>query len=120
MKKILEVIKLSTLNKKDIIYVDNNSHVVSVEDVLEDKESYRNKALYTTHAHKASFRASDVLYTAIENESANMYEDWYENIIQDITPKDINQLQNILDRILSRSPSSNISYEPKFLIEFDV
>lgn len=47
-----------------------------------------------------------------------MYEDWDESIQSDITQEDINDLQIIFDRILSRS--SNIAYEADKLIEIDM
>lgn len=112
-------VKLSTLPKDTIVLVDGYSIVDTVEDILEDLENYKTKKIYTTIGHHAKFDARRILDDAIENQQENgMYEDWDESIQSDITQEDINDLQIIFDRILSRS--SNIAYEADKLIEIDM
>lgn len=114
----MEKVKLSTLSKDTIVLVDGNININTVEDILEDLEGFRGKQVYTTTEYRASFDAESILNDAIENEYQNMYEDWDESIQSDITQEDINDLQIIFDRILSRS--SNIAYEADKLIEIDM
>lgn len=112
-------VKLSTLPKDTIVLVDGYSIVDTVEDILEDLENYKTKKIYTTIGYHAKFDARRILDDAIENQQENgMYEDWDESIQSDITQEDINDLQIIFDRILSRS--SNIAYEADKLIEIDM
>jgi len=115
MKKV----KLSTLSKDTIVLVDGNSIIDTVSDILEDLENYKTKKIYTTTEYHAKFDARRILDDAIENQQENgMYEDWDDSIQSDITQEDINDLQIIFDRILSRS--SNIAYEADKLIEIDM
>lgn len=116
MKKV----KLSTLSKDTIVFVDGYSTINTVSDVLEDLESYKGKRLYTTTEHSASFDAKYIIDNAIENEYQDMYEDWYESIKTDVTQEDIKEIQAIFDRILARSPSQNIAYEAYKSIEIDI
>jgi len=117
MKKV----KISTLPKDEILYVEGDFDVITVSEVLEDIENYRNAELYTTIPHPAIFSAEEILNDAIDQEQENgMYEDWDDKIRVDITKQDIADLQAILDRILARNPSQNISYEQDKLIEIDI
>ncbi|WP_326514804.1 hypothetical protein [Clostridium intestinale] len=117
----MEKVKISTLSKDTVVYAEGVTSVIDVEEVLNDLEYYREKELYTTTEHHASFDAKSILDDAIENEQCNgMYEDWDDNINYYVTVEDINDLQAIFDRILGRSPSTNITYESDKLIEIDV
>lgn len=117
----MERLKLSTLSKETIVFIKGVVHVQTVEDILEDIDSYRNEEIYTTKEHHASFDAESIIETAIEDEYNNgMYEDWIDSIREDVTKEDIDDLQKIFDRILARSPSSNIAYEADELIEIDM
>ena len=117
MKKV----KISTLPKDEILYIDGEIDITTVADVLEDIEYYREKNLYIAIPYTASFDAESILAYAIDDEYENgMYEDWDDKIRADITKQDIADLQAILDRILARNPSQNISYEAGQLVEVDV
>jgi neutral trehalase len=112
-------VKLSTLSKDTIVLVEKNSIIDTVSDILEDLENYKTKKIYTITEYHAKFDARRILDDAIENQQENgMYEDWDDSIRSDITQEDINDLQIIFDRILSRS--SNIAYEADKLIEIDL
>lgn len=114
-------VKLTTLARNTIVLVDGYSHINRVEDILEDLEFYKDKEVYTVTPHYASFNAEKIMDSVIENESCNgMYEDWEDVIWNDITPKDLADLQEVFNRILSRNPEANVSYEEDKLIEFDV
>jgi sulfatase maturation enzyme AslB (radical SAM superfamily) len=117
----MEKVKLSELLKDDIVLVEGNALINTVSDILEDLEFFKTKEIYTTKEYKASFNAEDIIDNAIENEYNNgMYEDWDDYIKADVTKEDIDDLQNILDRILSRNPSANIAYASDKLIEIDM
>ena len=117
----MEKIKLSTLSQNTMIYVEDDIAVRTVKEILEDIENYRNKKLYTTKKYNASFNAEEVIEEAIENEYNNgMYEGWDDNILIDVSEKDIKDIQAVLDRILARSPEQNIAYLAHKLIEIDV
>jgi hypothetical protein len=117
----MEKVKLSTLSKDTIVLVDGYSNISTISDILEDLEGYKTKNVYTTTEHKANLSAKDMLDSEILSESENnMYEDWDERIWEDVTKKDIDDIQIILDRILSRSLLQNIAYIEDKLIEFDI
>jgi hypothetical protein len=119
--EIMKKVKLSELSKDTIVLAYGNSNINTVQDILEDLEGFKNKAIYTTKEYKASFDAKNIIDDAIENEYNNgMYEDWDDSIKADVTEEDITDLQNIFDRILSRNPSSNIAYDSDKLIEIDM
>lgn len=113
--------KLSELKDEDMLIV-NGYDVVSKEDFLNDLEFYKNKAerVYTTTQYKANVNAEYMLEDAFEREYNNMYEGWLENIEQDVTEDDIKDIQSILDRILSRSESTNICYTEDEKVEIDL
>lgn len=114
-------IKLSTLSEDTKVIVDGESFTIEVSDILENIEDYRHKDLYTVTEHYATFNAKDIIGDAIEVEYCNgMYEDWDDNIRADIEDEDIKDIQKILDRILSRNPNANISYQSDKLIEVDM
>ena len=117
----IEKSKNINTTKDEILYVEGDFDVITVSEVLEDIENYRNAKLYTTIPHPAIFSAEEILNDAIDQEQENgMYEDWDDKIRADITKQDIADLQAIFDRILARNPSQNISYEQDKLIEIDI
>jgi len=116
----MEKVKISTLSKDTIILVDGNSSIYTVEDVLNDLDYFKEREIYTTTPHHASFNAESIIETAIEDEGDNMYEDWDERIREDYTDEDIVDLQKVFDRILGKNPSQNINYESDKEIEIDI
>ncbi len=112
-------IKLSELQLDRKIMNEDTLEILTVEDVLNDLEYYKSKKLYTAEPYYASFDADSILDHIIENEADNMYEDWDNSIKVDITTEDVAELQAVLNKILARSPSSNISYSCSLEIEFD-
>lgn len=119
-KRVVEMIKLSKLKDNEMLIVDMGSygHVIAKEDYLNEIEEHRGCKVYTSNKYKASIDAYDMLESAIECEHQNMYEDWDIEIRQDIMKEDIEDIQKILDRILSRS--DNISYTEKEQVEIDM
>ena len=114
------MIKLSKLKDDEMLIVDMGSygHVISKEDYLNEIEEYRGCKVYTSNKYKASIDALDMIESAIEREYQNMYEDWDIEIRQDTSKEDIEDIQIVLDRILSRS--DNISYTEKEQVEIDM
>ncbi|HFD2049644.1 TPA: GTP-binding protein [Clostridium perfringens] len=112
--------KLSELKDEDMIIVDG--YVMSKEDFLNDFKFYKNKVdkVYTATQYKAHIDAWDMLESALENEYQNMHEEWFDNIVSDVTDEDIKDIQSILDRILSRSESTNICYTEDEKVEIDL
>ncbi len=113
--------KLSELKDGDMLIVDGYD-VVSKEDFLNDFEFYKNKAdrVYTTTQYHAVIDVEEMLMDAFESESNNMYEDWLERIEDYVTEEDIEDLQKVVDRILSRNESINISYIEDEKVEIDL
>ena len=114
--------KLSELKDEDILII-NGYDVVSKEDFLNDFEFYKKEAdrVYTTTQYKAHIDAKDMLEDAFEREyDNNMYEGWFDNIVSDVTDEDIKDIQSILDRILSRSESTNICYREDEKVEINL
>lgn len=115
------MIKLSEL-KDDVIIIDENSSIYTVEDVKNDLRYFKDidKKLHTTKEYHASVDARDMLESAFECEYDNMYEDWYESILDDITDEDIGRIQAVITTILLRSKDQNIAYYPDEEIEIDI
>jgi hypothetical protein len=112
---------LSELKDNEFLLVctSNNfdGNVVTKSDFINDLEYYENKSktdskfeVYTTKKYHAQLDAKYILDNALENESQDMYEDWYEAIWNDVEEQDVKDIQDILDRILARNSDSNISY----------
>lgn len=115
------LIKLSEL-KNDVIVMDENLNTYTVEEVKNDLQHFKdeNKKLYTTTEYHAHIEARGMLEDAIECEYCNeMYEDWDERILDDITDDDVEKIQDILDEILSRNKEQNTSYFQDKEIEID-
>lgn len=119
-KRVVKMVKLSELKDHEMLIVDMGScgNVMSKEDYLNEIEEYRGCKVYTSNKYKASIDALDMIESAIEREYQNMYEDWDIEIRQDTTKEDIEDIQIVLDRILSRS--DNISYTEKEQVEIDM
>lgn len=115
------MIKLSEL-KDDAIVIDENLSVYAVEEVKNDLQYFKdkNKKLYTTTEYHAGIDARDMVESAIEREYDNMYEDWDEKILDDITDEDVQRIQDVLDEILNRNKQQNISYFQDKEIEIDL
>ena len=117
----MEKVKLSTLSKDDIIIAEGEFNTITVEDILNDLDYYRDIDIFTTIPHKAEFNAEEIIESAIEYVQINgMYDGWDDNILEDITKDDIYEMQNIFDRVLARRPYQNISYTEDKLIEIDL
>lgn len=113
--------ELSQLKDEDMLIVDGT--VMPKEDFIRDFKYYKSIAdkVYTTTQYKANIDAKDMLDDALEREyENNMYEGWFDNIVSDITEEDIKDIQSILDRILSRSESTNICYTEDEKVEIDL
>ena len=116
------MVKLSEL-KDDVKVIDGNSSVYDVEEIKIDLKWWKNKAvkLYTTTEYHANIDARDMLESAIESEYSNdMYDDWDESILRDITDEDVKKIQDVLDEIFSRNKSQNIAYCQGEEIEIDL
>lgn len=107
------MIKLSEL-KDDEKIIDERGNVEDVIDVKYDVKHGSFKDIktkfYTATKYQAGIDARRMLEDAIESEYDNMYEDWEERILDDVTDEDIAKLQAILDDILSRNQELNIAY----------
>lgn len=112
--------KLSELKDEEMLIVDG--YVMSKEDFLNDFKFYKNEVdkVYTTTQYKAHIDAWDMLESALESEYDNMYEGWLDNIVSDVNDEDIKDIQDILDRILSKSESTNICYTEDEKVEVDL
>ena len=112
-------VKLSELKDNEMLLIDDDyNSIMSKEDYLGDLESYKGYEVYTTTEYRASIDAKYMLESEIECEASNMYEDWEYDVWDDITEEDINELQRIVDRILSGS--RNISYIADKRVEIDI
>lgn len=106
------MIKLSELKDDVKVIHENSATVYTVKDVKDDLQYWKDEGVkfYTTSEYQASIDAKSMLESAIECEYDNMYEDWDQNIWNDITDEDIEKLQFILDDILNRDKENNIAY----------
>jgi len=115
------MIKLSEL-KDDVKVMDENLNVYDIEEVRNDLRYFKDKSkkLYTITQYHAQINARDMLESAIENEYQNMYEDWDENILGDITDEDVGRIQAVITTILLRSKDQNIAYYQDEEIKIDI
>lgn len=108
-------VKLSELKNDEMLLVGENL-VIEKEDFIKEIENHRGKEVYTTTEYRASINAKSMLEDAIEREADNMYEDWEEDIWNDINEEDIEELQNVVDKILK----GHVSYIPDKRVEIDI
>lgn len=114
------MIKLSELKDDEMLLVNKLGYtlVLPKEDYVREMKEHEGYKIYTANQYRASLNAKDMIEDAIDYEYQNMYEDWDNEIIDDVTEKDIKDIQIILDRILSRS--NNITYTEKEEVENDM
>lgn len=119
--------KLSELKNEDMLIIKNTGSgdiVLSKDELVENLDHYRKRSdnleenIYTTVQYKANIKAWDMLEIAIDNESENMYECWDFDIKRAITDEDIEEIQTVIDRILSKG--ANTSYIENEKVEFDL
>ncbi|WP_294186377.1 GTP-binding protein [uncultured Clostridium sp.] len=110
-------IKLSELKNDDMLLVGENL-IISKEDYVNEIQEHRGEEVYTTTKYIVGIDARRMLEDAIECEADMMYEDWEDDVWHDIAEEDIEEIQNILDKILSRS--RNISYIIDKKVEVDI
>lgn len=110
-------VKLSELNNDDMLLVGENL-VISKEDYIKEMHEHEGEEVYITTQYKAGIDAKSMLEDAIECEANNMYEDWDYDIWDDVTEDDIEQLQDIVNKIFSRS--KNVSYIADKKVKIDI
>ncbi|MBS6504195.1 MAG: GTP-binding protein [Clostridium sp.] len=108
-------VKLSELKSDEMLLVGENL-VVEKEDFVKEIEEHRGKEVYTTTVYRAHINAKSMLEDAISSEADNMYEDWEDDIWNDIDKEDIKELQNVVDKILK----GHISYIADKRVEIDI
>ncbi|WP_317312379.1 hypothetical protein [Clostridium thermobutyricum] len=115
--------KLSELKNEDMLIVEDFSenYFLSKEELLKDLEYYKDKEIYITNKYESNIDSYEMLKSAFEREYNNMYKGWYDSVIKDITKEDIEEIQVILDRILSRSKEKNYNYKKTNIrVEIDI
>ena len=110
-------VKLSELNNDDMLLVGENL-VIGKEDYIKEMHEHEGEEVYTTKEYKAGIDAKSMLEDAIECEADHMYDDWDYDIWDDVTEDDIEQLQDVVNKILSRS--ENVSYIADKKVEIDL
>ena len=105
-------VKLSELSNKEMLLVGDN--VTDKEDFIKDFEYFKDVThdiennVYTTTTYTAYIDAKQMLEDAIEREADNMHESWDQDMLNEITEQDIEDIQIIIDRILRRNGNYNI------------
>jgi len=80
-----------------------DDEMLLVNELADNKScGIKNSEVYTTKQYQANLDAKTILEDSIENEYQNMFEDWDQDIWNDITEDDIKNIQIVLDRILER------------------
>ncbi len=111
------IIKLSELKDDEMLLVGDDL-AISKEDYIREIQEYMGKEVYTTIVRRASIDARSMLEDAIKCVAQEMYEDWEDDIWNDITKDDIRDIQLILNRIFNKS--NNISYFAYKKVEVDI
>lgn len=117
-------VKLSELDNKEMLLVGEN--VTDKEDFIADFEYFKDVThdiknnVYTTTTYTAYIDAKQMLEDAIEREADSMHESWEQDILNEITEQDIEDIQIIIDRILKRNESCNICYQADKQVELDI
>lgn len=115
------MVKLSTLKENEILVVGDQYQLMTKEELITNIDEFKEMNVYTLGIHYATLNAKDMLKNVIKNEECdNMYEEWGNLIWKDITDRDINQIQKILDRILKKSPKQNIACYQDKQVEIDI
>lgn len=117
-------VKLSELSNKEMLLVGDN--VTDKEDFIKDFEYFKDVThdiennVYTTTTYTAYIDAKQMLEDAIEREADNMHESWDQDMLNEITEQDIEDIQIIIDRILRRNGNYNICYQSDKQVELDI
>ena len=115
------MIKLSELENDSMLIFENETlRVISVEDFKEEIEEYREKKIWTADPYPGELNAMHMLEREIEYQCDDNHEDWEEIIRDSIEETDMEELQDILDRILERAGSGNITYTYGEQVEIDL
>lgn len=115
-------IKLSELKNDDRLVVDIGTYylVISKENYIRNIKKFEGKEVFTTKQYKASINAKDMLEKAIDYEASNMYKGWKYDIWDNITEEDINELQNVINKIFDKiGKYINTAYSADKKVEID-
>jgi len=117
MENRINSVKLSTL-QDDAELMIGDYLVLDKKCFLQEIQEHKGQPVYTTREYSAHIDAKSMLDRAIECEADNMYEDWRYDVANDITDKDILELQHIVDKILNRVDI--VTYKADKKVEIDV
>ena len=115
------MIKLSELKDKDYVIV-NGDNMITKEDILENVEYYKDKEMYTAKKEYIGVDVSNMLECEFEHieSSRESYEGWYDDICEEITDQDIEDIEKVIRRILNRDPKKSYCFKEDEKIEFDI
>lgn len=113
--------KLSELKDKDYIIV-NGDNMLTKEDILEDSEYYKDKEMYAAKKEYIGIDVRNMLECEFEHieDSGDSYEGWYDDICEEITDQDIEDIEKVIHRILNRDPKKSYCFREDEKIEFDI
>lgn len=114
------MIKFSEIS--DCAYVFYGDRLICKEDILDEIEEYHNEEFFVAVEKEVRFETDDTK-DMLENLSdylyynKDLYEDWDLDFMKQITNEDLEQIAEVINRILKRVPTC---YEPGEEIEFDM
>lgn len=116
----IDMIKFSEIS--DCAYVFYGDTLVCKEDILDEIEEYRGGEFFIAVEKEVRFETDDTK-DMLENLSdylycnKELYEDWDLEFMRQITKEDLEQITEVIKRIVKRVPTC---YEPGEVIEFDM
>lgn len=117
---MLEMVKFSELS--ECTYVFCGEELLLKEEVLEDLEEYRGRKFFTANKKEIEFEVNDtkdMLETLADHIYCNkeLYEDWDDEFMKQVGEDDLEQITEIIKKIIKRTPTC---YEVGEEIDFDM
>lgn len=111
--------KLSELDNNTILLVgEARNYIINKGEYVKESQRYAGEKVYTAMEYHPTFNVIDMVGNAIEQEAANMYEGWVDEILKDVTAEDLIAVQCTLDRVLNRHKYT--SYIEDEEVEIDI
>ena len=118
--EVIEVIKFSEMSDCEYLFCEDE--FVQKEEILDEIDEYRNSNFFTAVECKVEFGVDDTKdmleglseCVACDNE---LWEEWDCEFMKQVTDEDLEQITEVINRIIKRAPTC---YIPGEEIEFDM
>lgn len=113
------MVKLSQLNNEDLL-ITSDSQLCRVEDIKQDPTQFKDKTIFTAKPLSVRVDAKEMLDTVLEREWYNRNATWYDKALTQVVDKDVQALQDVLDKIFRQFSRRSASYTGDLEVEIDI